>query len=202
MSVLLLSGGVDSLVLLAREVAAGRNPLCVSFAYGQRHFRELYAGNAIAWHYGVEQTCLTLPANLLEGSALTGAGDVPVGKHFTDPSQAATVVPNRNLLFIAAAATEAVRRGLGMVLFACHAGDSAIYLDCRPEFVHAADTALYLACGVHVAAPFLSMSKREIVQLGRELNAPLEMAWSCYMGGDEPCGQCGACVERVEAEAA
>jgi 7-cyano-7-deazaguanine synthase len=113
----------------------------------------------------------------------------------------ATVVPNRNLLFLSLAGAVAVGSGLKTVLFSAHAGDAAVYPDCRPEFVAAADRALGLACGVGVEAPFLAMTKGEIVALGRELGVPLERTWSCYLGGEEPCGRCGACVERGEAGA-
>src|SRR5262245_3790139 len=156
-SVLLLSGGLDSLVLLARECQEGRPPLCVSFFYGQRHAREMNAAAKIADHYGVGRLRLDLPEDSLKGSALTdGAGvSIPLDKHYADPSQAATVVPNRILLFLSAAAAVAAGRGLKTVLFAVHRGDAAVYPDCRPEFVAAADAATQLGCGVGVEAPFL-----------------------------------------------
>jgi 7-cyano-7-deazaguanine synthase len=197
-SVLLLSGGVDSLVLLARECHAGRPPVCVSFDYGQRHVRELEAARDIAHVYHVPISVLPLPR--LGGSALTGDGEIPKGLHFADARQAATVVPNRNMVMLSVAASVATATGHDRVLFAAHAGDRAVYQDCRAEFVQALNAATLLACGVGVEAPFLSMSKREIVLLGRSLDVPFAVAWSCYEGGKSPCGKCGACVERTEAE--
>lgn len=199
-SILLLSGGLDSLVLLAREVEADRVPLCLSIDYGQRHRRELVAAREIVAAYGVRRVEIALPPAVLAGSALTGQAPIPRGLHHADPRQSATVVPGRNLVFLAVAASQAVSRGLGRVLFAAHAGDAPIYPDCRPEFVAAADATFSLGCGVAVEAPFLSMDKRAIVRLGRSLGAPLHLAWSCYVGGETPCGTCGACVERAEAE--
>lgn len=202
MSVLLLSGGLDSLVLLARECAARRLPHCVSFTYGQRHFREVATAVEIARYYGVRHSVLNLDSHLFAGSsALTGTVAVPKGLHYEDPKQKATVVPNRNMVFLSCAAALAARENRKSVLFAAHAGDAAIYPDCRAGFVRALDEALWLSCGVHLEAPFVNRTKRDIVALGRELRAPLASAWSCYEGGEKPCGQCGACVERKEAGA-
>jgi 7-cyano-7-deazaguanine synthase len=215
MTVLLLSGGLDSLVLLARECAAGRRPLCVSFNYGQRHSHpESNAACEIARHYGTELVTFVLPR--LSGSALTGDGGIPKGLHFEDPGQAATVVPNRNMVMLSVAASLGARARWPVVLFAAHKGDAAVYPDCRAGFVRAMNDALALSCGVRVEAPFLDMSKREVVRLGRSLGAPLELSWSCYdpqsrpwdgapterpMVRHVPCDRCGACVERLEAMA-
>jgi 7-cyano-7-deazaguanine synthase len=198
-SVLLLSGGLDSLVLLARECAAGRPPLCVSFDYGQRHRRELDAAARIAERYEVGHVVLTLPP--LAGSALTGGGTVPKGLHFADAGQGVTVVPNRNAVMIAHAASLAVQHGRRRVLFAAHAGDRDVYPDCREGFVRAMSEAMILACGVSVEAPFVTRDKRGIVALGKELRVPFDWAWSCYEGGETPCGECGACRERRESGA-
>lgn len=202
-SVLLLSGGLDSLVLLAQECQASRPPRCVSFDYGQRHYREIAAAVRIAEHYGVEHSILQLDSWLFAaGSALTGNGPVPQGKHYEDPAQSATVVPNRNLVMLSCAAALAAKEGHETVLFAAHVGDAAIYKDCRPAFVALADAVMRAACGVGIEAPsLLSLTKRGIVELGRNLDAPLDWAWSCYVGGEQPCQQCGACIERREAGA-
>lgn len=199
-SVLLLSGGVDSLVILAQECREGRPVRCLTFDYGQQHRdAEIIAAERIAQWYAVPHHVVSLPR--LGGSALTGDGALPAGLHYADPAQAATVVPNRNLVLLSVAASWAVRLGRSAVLFGAHAGDAAIYPDCRPAFVEAADIILQLACGVRVRAPLLRKTKRDIVLLGRELGVPFALAWSCYAGGAVPCGTCGACVERREAMA-
>jgi len=198
--IVLLSGGVDSLVALAQAVAAGSEVACVSVDYGQRHSKELGAGERIALHYGVPREVLALHPDILSGSALTGRGAVPRGLHYADPAQAATVVPNRNMVLASLAAAVAVRRGASRVLLGAHAGDAAVYPDCRPEFVAALSAATVLACGVSVEAPLLRLTKADVVRTGRSLGAPLAMAWTCYIGGPVPCGGCGACVELAEAE--
>lgn len=200
MSVLLLSGGLDSLVLLASEIDKGEKPDCVSFEYGQRHRKELEAGGKIAEYYKVKRTIFTLPALALGGSALTDDSiDVPKGMHFADRGQSITVVPNRNLIMLSIAAAWAVQKQESIVLYAAHAGDSHVYPDCRPEFVQAASAVMKLACEIFVHAPFLTKNKTDIVMLGKRLRAPLELSWSCYQGGEFPCGECGACIERKEA---
>lgn len=199
-SVLLLSGGIDSLVVLAMEYAAGPVPLCLSVDYGQRHWRELDAAERIARHYGATLREVAFPRGLLAGSALTGQGEVPRARH-DDPVQAATVVPGRNLLLISVAGAFAAQHGCDRVLIGAHAGDAAIYPDCRPEFIEAASATLRHGCGVSVVAPLLDMDKAGVVARGKVLGAPLELAWSCYQGSVEPCGECGACRERREAGA-
>lgn len=205
-SVLLLSGGLDSFVLLARECERGRRPaLCLTFDYGQRHRREIDAAQAIMDWCRCPGRVHRLPPDIFTGSALTGGPDVPKGLDYRDPSQAATVVPGRNLVFLSIAVAEAARIGAGRVLFAAHAGDEAVYPDCRTAFVAAFGRAAKAGYGVLVEAPFQHIDKRGVVALGRSLNKPyglpFELAWSCYEGGREPCGRCGACVERAEAMA-
>ena len=142
---------------------------------------------------------------LLTGSALTDAGvDVPEG-HYTDASMAATVVPNRNAIMLSIAVGVAVSRGAGAVATAVHAGDHAIYPDCRPAFIEAIEREArianegFIADGFQVQAPFLLLRKDEIVRRGAALGVPFEETWSCYLGEDLHCGRCGTCVERREA---
>lgn len=199
-SVLLLSGGVDSLVLLATACDAGKRPVrCVSFDYGQRHSRETLAAVEFAALYGVPWELVKISPETLSGSALTGGCGVPTGIGYDNPAQSVTVVPNRNLTFISLAAAVAKRYGAECVMFGAHAGDAAVYPDCRKLFVDAANAVTLLACGIRVEAPFLQLVKTEIIRLGQKLSAPIHRAWSCYLGGEKPCGSCGACLERNEA---
>jgi 7-cyano-7-deazaguanine synthase len=199
MSVLLLSGGLDSCVLLAREAKAGRCPICLTFDYGQRHVREIKSAEQIARHYKSSWTRLWVPGGLIPACPLTGTGVIPHGK-YDDPCQEATIVPNRNMLLLSMAGAFANSHGHREILFAAHRGDAAVYPDCRPEFVSAMDTALRVSVEVRLNAPFLGMTKADVFGLGIEFEAPLALTWSCYEGGIDPCGQCGACNERMEAE--
>lgn len=202
MSVVLVSGGLDSAVLLAHILNTGGAPIhAVTVDYGQRHRRELWFARQLAYYYGATPHDFTLPPELLSGSALTGGAEVPKGLDYRDPGQSATVVPGRNLVLLSLAVATAARVGSPAAYLASHQGDEAVYPDCRKAFVEAASATAQAGYGVRVEAPFLGMTKREIVIRGRSLRVPFEMTWSCYEGGVRPCGRCGACVERTEAMA-
>ncbi len=187
--VLLASGGLDSTVL----AAVHRGALHVSVNYGQRHAaREIPAAVEVARHYGAEHLILDLPG--LGGylpCSLTGAASGLVG--------APTVVPNRNAILLALAVGIAAARGLEQVLIGCNANDHDTYPDCRPGFIRTASDLARTATGVIVLAPLVHMTKRQIGHLARSFNVPTHLTWSCYAGGQAPCGTCGACRQREEA---
>lgn len=112
-----------------------------------------------------------------------------------------TVVPARNLAMLSVAVSLAVRHRCSEVLFAAHQGDSAVYPDCRPGFVRALNEVTGPTYGVQIRAPYLTVSKAALVAWGKQLDAPLHVAWSCYEGGEKACGNCGACRARREAGA-
>ena len=93
-----------------------------------------------------------------------------------------------------------------MILYGAHADDSAgfAYPDCSPMFNDAMNQAIFEGSGhqLKVEAPFVNMTKAEVVKMGLELNAPYELTWSCYEGKDVPCGKCGTCIDRAAAFAA
>jgi 7-cyano-7-deazaguanine synthase len=179
----------------------------LSVDYGQRHGKELlFAARTAAALGAVHHVAdLRLAGQLLGGSALTSAAvPVPDG-HYTDESMRAMVVPNRNALLLDLATGLAVSTGAGAVAYGAHAGDHAVYPDCRPEFVaayqHMALTANagFLPGGFTVLAPFIAMTKADIASLAARLGVPVDQTWSCYRGGDAHCGTCGTCTERREA---
>jgi 7-cyano-7-deazaguanine synthase len=199
----LLSGGMDSTTAMAEAAAGNTLGAALTVNYGQRHARELKAAIEVAGHYGATHYLLDLTSwgSLLAGSALTdNAVNVPHG-HYADETMRATIVPNRNATLLMAAAGIALANGFDRVVTAVHAGDHPIYPDCRPAFVHAINAALALGTesDLEVVAPFARMTKTEIATYSRVVNAPLHLSWSCYEGGELHCGQCGTCVERIEA---
>lgn len=202
-----LSGGLDSVTLAHLLSAEGVELISLSFDYGQRHAKELDRAARCADLLGADHHVINLRGvgALLTGSALTDAAvDVPEG-HYTDASMAATVVPNRNAIMLSIAIGVAVARKADAVATAVHAGDHVIYPDCRPEFIDAIEHEARVANEgfIHedfrVLAPFLRMTKAEIVQRGEALGVPFGDTWSCYIGGKRHCGRCGTCVERREA---
>ena len=203
MTLVLLSGGLDSTVLLAHTITQGRPTVALSVDYGQRHRRELDAAQAVAHHYRVDHYVLDLTSwgRLLVGSSLTDATVAVPHVDYDADSMANTVVPNRNAVFLMAAAGIAQTLGHDTIATAVHAGDHYLYPDCRPEFIHAANQAALAGTGgaVQIAAPFVDITKADIARLGRTLNVPFALTWSCYEGGAQHCGACGTCRERRQA---
>jgi 7-cyano-7-deazaguanine synthase len=138
-AVVVFSGGLDSTTLAYWLASQGARLTLLSVDYGQRHGKELlYAARTAAALGAVHHVADLRPAaSLLGGSALTSAAvPVPDG-HYTDESMRATVVPNRNALLLDLATGLAISTGAEAVAYGAHAGDHAVYPDCRPEFVAA-----------------------------------------------------------------
>ncbi|MFH8991459.1 7-cyano-7-deazaguanine synthase QueC [Streptomyces sp. NPDC017940] len=206
-AVVIASGGLDSTAAAYLLAAQGASVSLLSFDYGQRHRKELQCAAQIADLLGAahEVVDLTAVGRLLGGSALTDAGlDVPDG-HYTDETMRITVVPNRNAIMLEVAAAVAVATKADAVAFGAHAGDHFIYPDCRPDFFEKITAAIragnegFLADGFQLVAPFLHVTKADIVETAAGLNVPFELTWSCYKGGEVHCGTCGTCTERREA---
>jgi 7-cyano-7-deazaguanine synthase len=203
--VVVYSGGLDSTVLLKRAALSAGAPgvLAVTFDYGQRHKREVEHAYEVARRLGVAQREVDVsgfPWWLARGtsSQVDANVEVPEG-HYTAENMKVTVVPNRNMIMLSIAAAIAMSEGARVVCVAMHAGDHAVYPDCRPEFVARFNDALFPVTGVNVSAPFLRATKADIVREGVANGAPLGLSYSCYKGGERHCGRCGTCVERAEA---
>lgn len=205
--VAVVSGGLDSTTMAYSLQAEGYSLVAISFDYGQRHRKELEFAKQIAADLGAPWTLIDLHAagitGILAGSALTDESVAVPDGHYADESMRITVVPNRNAIMLSIACALAVTRDAGAVAFGAHTGDHVIYPDCRPEFVRAFESMVNVAveglATIEILAPFLSMTKSDIVKLGDQLHVPFERTWSCYKGGALHCGTCGTCFERREA---
>jgi 7-cyano-7-deazaguanine synthase len=198
------SGGLDS-VTLAEKVAAEQQLIgLISFDYGQRHKKELDFAARAAARLGVPHDVIDISGigRHLTGSALTDDLDVPDG-HYAEETMKVTVVPNRNAIMLAIAFGLAAARQAEAVAVAVHGGDHFIYPDCRPGFIDSfqvmQDHALEGYADVVLHAPFVKISKADIVREGARLGVAFGKTWSCYKGGERHCGRCGTCVERREA---
>lgn len=190
----LFSGGLDSTVLLYDVLHQGAKAHCLLFNYGQRHAKELDFAQATCIKLGVPYEVIELPHQMFKRSSLTGSTTSElIGKP--------VVVPNRNMVLISLAASYALSTGGTAVTWAANADDAENFPDCRPEFLKNLNFALRICDNrrMEVHAPYIVHTKRQIVGFGRKLKVPFEETWSCYAGGDEPCGQCGACKTRAEA---
>jgi len=196
------------LALAARsgsDAGDGGGLVAVTFDYGQRHRVEIERARSIAERYGAEWLCVQLDASQWGGSALTDSSiAVPVEGVDTDVIPV-TYVPARNLIFLSVAVGVAEARDADAVYLGVNALDYSGYPDCRPEFIESfrQTAALALKRGVEgrpvdIRTPLIDLTKADIVRLGVEVGAPLELTWSCYLGVDRPCGECDACRLRAK----
>jgi 7-cyano-7-deazaguanine synthase len=203
-TIVICSGGLDSVSLAHKVAGEGTLRGLLSFDYGQRHVKEVEFAAACAERLGVPHKVVDISGvgAALSGSALTDDVEVPDG-HYAEETMKITIVPNRNAIMLAIAFGMAAAEKAQAVAAAVHGGDHFIYPDCRPGFVEAfqamQDQALEGVAEVQLYTPFLTGSKSEIVTEGARWNTPFAETWSCYKGGDVHCGRCGTCVERREA---
>ena len=203
-SAIILSGGMDSTTLLydrQEEIA-----LAISFNYGSNHnAKEIACARLHCERLGIEHITIDLDFmyKYFKSSLLEGADAIPEG-HYADDNMRSTVVPFRNGVMLSIAVGIAESRGLKVVFMASHAGDHAIYPDCRGQFTKAFDAAAKAGTyiGVSVEAPYTDLKKGEIAAIGKRIGIDYAETWSCYKGGSVHCGKCGTCVERKEALAA
>ena len=197
-SVIVLSGGMDSVTLLYQE--RKRIALAVTFDYGSNHnAREIECAR---WHcasLGVEHILIPLDfmGRYFKSSLLSGAGAIPEG-HYEDENMKSTVVPFRNGIMLSVACGLAESRGLKHVMIANHGGDHSIYPDCRAGFINAMSQAMREGTytDTDIIAPFTQLTKVDIARIGGDLGLDYSRTYSCYKGGERHCGVCGTCVER------
>jgi len=203
-TIVICSGGLDSVTLAYRVAAENELIGLVSFDYGQRHKKEIYFAKKCADRLGTTHQLIDIShiGAMLSGSALTDDVAVPDG-HYAEESMKLTVVPNRNAIMLAIVYGIASAQGADAVATAVHGGDHFIYPDCRPAFIEAfqvmQEHALEGLSNIKLSTPFVMISKADIVSAGQKLGVPFEETWSCYKGGEDHCGRCGTCVERIEA---
>lgn len=183
----LLSGGLDSTVLLYELKHKEHDVHCLLFDYGQIHGVELRYARKHCEYLSVPYTVVELMKvkNLFQRCALTGTGD-------------SNIVPNRNGVMLNIAAAFAMSSGVEAVTIACNLDDCSDFPDCTPAFITNLNIVLSLA-GVPVTAhtPYAQLTKREIVMRAKEIGAPYTDTMSCYEGTD--CGHCDACMKRKAA---
>lgn len=201
--VVLCSGGMDSTVALYQarqrhEVLAG-----LSCDYGSKHnHREIPLAAHHCQHFGIPHQTIRLGfiGELFSSDLLRSGGAIPDG-HYEEENMRQTVVPFRNGIMLAAAAGFSESIGAEGLVIGAHAGDHAIYPDCREPFMAAMSEAIERGtyAAVKVLRPLIAANKAAIVRLGTDLGVDFAQTWSCYKGGEVHCGTCGTCVERREA---
>ena len=200
-AVMVLSGGLDSTTMLCDY--AGRIAVAVTFDYGSNHnAREIECAKEQCRRLGIELLVVEMDfiGRLFNSSLLSGADAIPEGD-YDDDNMRSTVVPFRNGIMLAAAAGIAESRGLTTVMIANHAGDHAIYPDCRPGFINAMSQAISEGTYDHIEifAPYTSLTKAQITARGAAIGVDYAHTYSCYKGRERHCGRCGTCRERKQA---
>lgn len=201
--VVLLSGGMDSVTAFYDAAERHEIRAALSFHYGAKHNDQEIACAALhCARLGVEQRVVRLDfiAESFQSHLLQGGGEIPKG-HYEAETMKQTVVPFRNGIMLSIAAGFAESVGAEALVIAAHAGDHAIYPDCREDFMQAMADAIRLGtyAEIQVQRPFIAMSKADIARRGAALGVDFAQTFSCYVGGAIHCGECGTCVERREA---
>ena len=206
-AVVLLSGGLDSATAAAQAIADDYAPIALSFRYGQRHERELEAAQKVAAHLGIQKHYI-MDVNLAQwgGSSLTDL-DEPLPQGGVQPDQIpSTYVPGRNTVFISLALSLAEAKSAQAIYLGINAVDYSGYPDCRPEYLEAFQQLASLSSKAGLAgnapilvAPLVRDTKEAIVRRALRLGVPIAETWSCYQGGEEPCGLCDSCRIRDKA---
>ncbi|MCP9928405.1 7-cyano-7-deazaguanine synthase QueC [Cyanobium sp. CH-040] len=203
-AVALLSGGLDSATAAALAREQGMRVIGLSFDYGQRHRRELQAATAVAEALGLAEHH-TIAVNLAAwgGSSLTDAALPVPSAGLQEGVIPSTYVPGRNTVFIALGLSLAEARGAERLVLGVNAVDYSGYPDCRPDYLDAFQRLADLASragregrGARLWAPLVQWSKTRIVQEALRLGVPIAATWSCYSGGERPCGVCDSCRIR------
>ena len=204
-AIILLSGGLDSITVLAQAIQQGYQCYALSFDYGQKHSAELNAAKKIAQHYQViEHKIIHLGLDSIGGSALTDKDiSVPEVEQHGIP---VTYVPARNTVFLSFSLGWAEVLNLNDIFIGVNAVDYSGYPDCRPEFIESFQNLANLATksGVEgtkfrIHAPLIHLSKSDIIKLGLTLGVDYQQTVSCYVADEKghACGLCDACRLRM-----
>lgn len=200
-ALMVLSGGMDSVTMLHEY--ASEIELAVNFSYGSNHNeRELECARQHCRQLGIEliEIDLSFIGKYFHSSLLEGPDAIPNGEYDFD-NMKSTVVPFRNGIMLAAAAGLAESHGLEILMIANHAGDHALYPDCRLGFIQAMSKAIEEGTyeGIKIKAPYTLLSKADIALRGKRLGLDYSTTYSCYRGGEHHCGRCATCLERRHA---
>lgn len=208
-AITVLSGGLDSTVATAyfKDKYDIRG---VTFDYGQRSARmEIKSARAICEKLGIGHTVIELPWLAdLGGSALTSDADVPKleldeldEKEICDETARQVWVPGRNIVFTAIATSFAEASGAEKIIVGWDLEEAFTFPDNSKEFLDAYNSVLEIGSiyDIEIEAPLIAKTKKEIVELGVEIDAPLELSYSCYMGEEKHCGVCESCMRRKRA---
>lgn len=203
-SIILLSGGLDSVVSLGMCKDEYNVELALTFDYGQNSVvQELEASKKISEYYGIENKVIQLPflKDITKNSFVGGVGELPISELGTKESAKSVWVPNRNSLFLNIAGSFADAYGYTHIIFGANKSEGLTFPDNTIEFVDSINKNFKYSTlnGVKVFAPLINYDKLEIVKQALDIKVPLEMVYSCYKGGEKNCGVCESCTHLKRA---
>ncbi len=202
-AILLLSGGIDSTTLLAKLSTEGYEIIAISFYYGQKHHIELNYAKQNAKNYGVRNHHIVeLDNKLFKSSALVNP-EIGIATHESDQLPIGEInayVPFRNLIFISTALSYAETMNINEVYLAFNKDDSNNFWDCKTDFIEKLNAITILNGSVRVKAPFINLTKSDVVKLARQLNVDLNNTITCYQPSETTeCGVCLSCLTKQKA---
>ena len=205
--VILASGGLDSSTVsgIARSYKAKIYGL--SFDYGQRHNRELEAAKKIAQHFEFEELkIMKIDLSLWGGSSLIDKEKLIPKSGIDKNIIPSTYVPGRNTIFISIALSYAEAINADLIGLGVNALDYSGYPDCRPDYIRQFQKLANLSNKrgrenkpIKLWTPLLNLNKEEIIRMAFAHDVPIKETWSCYEGGEKPCGECDSCRIRINA---
>lgn len=214
-ALVLLSGGIDSAVVLAKTVNdyGKENVETVTYNYGQTNSNEIKYAQLLSDHYGVKNVVVDI-TNLFKysNSSLLKHSEIEIShktydeqaKEKLDNEEISSNVPFRNGLFLSIATSIAISKNIQHIIYGIHREYGVavkLYYDISPEFNNAMNKAILIGSGnkVEIFAPFKDITKDEIIRIGIALKVPFEKTWTCYVNGKKPCGLCNSCQDRNKA---
>jgi 7-cyano-7-deazaguanine synthase len=205
-AVIVLSGGLDSTTCMGIACEAGYELYPITFQYGQRHDREVEQAKKIARYFNVKDHRIVDISffNEIGGSALTDSS-LDVRTDGVEEDIPTTYVPARNMIFLSLASAYAEVVGAEAVYIGVSSVDYSGYPDCRPEFIESMAQTVNLATktgttggNINIKAPLMHLTKKETIEEGMRLEVPYRLTTSCYLGGEQACGQCDSCRLRIK----
>lgn len=204
-AVILFSGGLDSTTLLVYVINKGYRVLPLTIFYGQRHSVEIEKSQKTLEKYGLLSSLIKFEIDLSpfkNCSLINRELSVP---HSYDKKIPSTYVPSRNIIFLSIASGFAETIGAEKIFIGVNSVDYSGYPDCRKEFINAFNKTLKVGTkqgienSLSIEAPFVNMSKKEIIELGTSLGVDYSMTHSCYNPTPEgvSCGKCDSCKLRL-----
>lgn len=210
-AIILLSGGLDSTVILAMAIAQKRQCYTLSFDYHQKHRYELKCAEAIAKHYDIPHQMISIDPFIFSPSSLVSSLKAPSLRNVNEMANQGipnTYVPARNTLFLSYALGFCELHQAQEIYFGANSLDAPCYPDCHPAYLQAFQQIMHLATkqavesgvGPKLVTPLLYWDKSQIIQQGLALGAPLELTLSCYRPLEKGihCQTCDACILRQE----